>query len=88
MTARVSIEAGISQPWWRWIGSAGKPVSLEHYGASADAKTLFTEFGITAEHAVANAKESLAATKKPARISTASAPEHSHHAGEDDPSSK
>ena len=88
VTARVSIEAGIAQPWWRWIGSAGRPVSLEHYGASADAKTLFTEFGITAEHAVANAKESLAAAKKAASISTASAPEHAHHAGEDDPSSK
>ena len=88
VTARVSIEAGISQPWWRWIGSAGRPVSLEHYGASADAKTLFTEFDITAEHAVANAKESLAATKKPTRISATSAPEHSQHAGQDDPSSK
>ena len=88
VTARVSIEAGISQPWLRWIGSAGRPVSLEHYGASADAKTLFTEFGITAERAVANAKESLAASKKAASINTASAPEHAHHAGQDDPSSK
>ena len=88
VTARVSIEAGIAQPWWRWLGSAGKPVSLEHYGASADANTLFKEFGITAEHAVANAKKSLAAAKKPARISTASTPEQAHHAGADDPSSK
>jgi transketolase len=86
VTARVSIEAGIAQPWWRWIGSAGKPVSLEHYGASADAKILFKEFGITAEHAVANAKESIAATKKPARISTDSTPQQLHHAGDDDPS--
>ena len=49
VTARVSIEAAISQPWWRWLGTHGRPVSLEHYGASADAKTLYKEFGITAE---------------------------------------
>ena len=58
--ARVSVEAGIAQPWWRWIGSAGRPVSIEHYGASADAATLFREFGFTPEHVVAAAKESLA----------------------------
>lgn len=86
--ARVSIEAAIAQPWWRWIGTHGRPVSLEHYGASADFKTLYKEFGITAEAAVANAKESLAAVKAGSGVSTASAPEQSHHAGEDDPSSK
>ena len=37
----------------------GRPVSLEHFGASADAKTLFREFGITADAAVAAAKDSL-----------------------------
>lgn len=60
--ARVSVEAGIAQPWWRWLGSAGRPVSIEHFGASADAATLFREFGFTAEHVIAAAKESLAAT--------------------------
>ena len=59
VTARVSIEAGIAQSWWQWIGSAGRPVSLEHFGASADYKTLFQEFGITAEAAVAAARESI-----------------------------
>ncbi|AEF41873.1 transketolase [Hoyosella subflava] len=59
--ARVSIEAGISQPWWRFTGRLGRTVSLEHYGASADFTTLYREFGITAEAAVAAAKESLAA---------------------------
>ena len=49
VTARVSIEAAIAQPWWRWLGAHGRPVSLEHYGASADFETLFREFGITAE---------------------------------------
>ncbi len=61
VTARVSVEAGVAQPWWRWLGSQGRPVSLEHYGASADAATLFREFGFTPEAVVTAAKESLAA---------------------------
>ncbi|NMR30297.1 transketolase [Crystallibacter degradans] len=58
--ARVSVEAGIAQSWHRLVGDAGRSVSLEHYGASADYKTLFREFGITAEAVVAAARESLA----------------------------
>ena len=69
VTARVSVEAAIAQPWWRWIGSQGRPVSLEHYGASADAATLYKEFGITAEATVAAAKESLAAANTPDTVS-------------------
>jgi transketolase len=64
VTARVSVEAGIAQPWWQWIGSAGRAVSLEHFGASADYRTLFTEFGITAEATVAAALESIAAARR------------------------
>jgi transketolase len=59
--ARVSIEAGVDLSWRRYVGDAGRCVSIEHFGASADYKTLFREFGITAEHAVSAAKESLAA---------------------------
>lgn len=59
--ARVSVEAGIAQSWHRFIGDAGRSVSLEHYGASADYKTLFREFGITEEAVVAAARESIAA---------------------------
>jgi transketolase len=58
--ARVSIEAGISLTWDKIVGSHGRSVSIEHFGASADYKTLFTQFGITTEHAVAAAHESLA----------------------------
>jgi transketolase len=58
--ARVSIEAGIAQGWWKYLGTNGRAVSLEHFGASADAATLFREFGITAEAVVAATKESLA----------------------------
>ena len=58
--ARVSIEAGLSLSWDKIVGDHGRSVSIEHFGASADYKTLFREFGMTTEHAVAAAKESLA----------------------------
>jgi transketolase len=59
--ARVSIEAGVDLTWRGYVGDAGRSVSIEHFGASADYKTLFREFGITTEHAIAAAKDSLAA---------------------------
>ncbi|MEV7973442.1 transketolase [Cellulomonas sp. NPDC089187] len=59
--ARVSVEAGIALSWHKILGEAGRAVSLEHYGASADYETLYREFGITTEAVVAAAKESLAA---------------------------
>ncbi|WP_217376476.1 transketolase [Paenarthrobacter ureafaciens] len=59
--ARVSVEAGLAQGWREFVGDAGRSISLEHFGASADYKRLFTEFGITAEAVAAAAKDSLAA---------------------------
>ncbi|MEL7975081.1 transketolase [Isoptericola sp. F-RaC21] len=61
--ARVSVEAGVAQGWRDVVGDAGRSVSLEHYGASADYQTLYREFGITAEAVAAAAKESLAAVR-------------------------
>ncbi|MGW4551377.1 transketolase [Streptomyces violaceorubidus] len=61
--ARVAVEAGIGLTWHRFVGDAGRIVSLEHFGASADAGTLFTEFGFTSGHVVAAARESLAAAR-------------------------
>jgi transketolase len=61
ITARVSIEAGIALTWAPYLGDAGRSVSIEHYGASADYKTLYEKFGLTSDHAVAAAKESIAA---------------------------
>jgi transketolase len=58
--ARVSVEAGVAQPWIRFTGDAGENVSIEHFGASADYQTLFREFGFTTENVVAAAKRSLA----------------------------
>ncbi|NDD25480.1 MAG: transketolase [Actinobacteria bacterium] len=59
ITARVSVEAGLSLGWAKYIGANGQSVSIEHFGASADYKTLFTKFGITTEAVVAAAKKSL-----------------------------
>ncbi len=61
--ARVSIEAGIAMPWYKFIGDHGVAVSLEHFGASASATTLFKEFGFTVENVVNAAKQSIANSK-------------------------
>jgi transketolase len=61
--ARVAVEAGIGLTWYRFVGDAGRIVSLEHFGASADAKTLFAEYGFTPENVAAAARESLAAAR-------------------------
>ncbi|MGW6693088.1 transketolase [Rhodococcus sp. NPDC054953] len=61
--ARVSVEAGIAMPWWRLLGDAGEAVSIEHFGASADHKTLFREFGFTAENVTAAARRAITAVK-------------------------
>ncbi|MFG2719434.1 transketolase [Streptomyces sp. NPDC048416] len=62
--ARVAVEAGIGLTWHRYVGDAGRIVSLEHFGASADAKVLFKEFGFTADHVAAAARESLEAAAR------------------------
>ncbi len=61
--ARVSIEAGIAMPWWKIVGGFGEIISLEHYGESADAATLFREFGFTAEAVTAAAQRSITNVK-------------------------
>jgi transketolase len=56
VSARVAVEAGIAQSWHKLVGDTGEIVSIEHYGESADDKTLFREFGFTPE-AVVDAAE-------------------------------
>jgi transketolase len=56
---KVSIEVGIAQGWRELIGDSGVAISLEHYGASADAKRLFKEFGFTVENVVAQVKKAI-----------------------------
>jgi transketolase len=62
--ARVAVEAGIGLTWHRFVGNAGRIVSLEHFGASADGKVLFREFGFTADAVAAAARESLEAAAR------------------------
>ncbi|AVZ72358.1 transketolase [Streptomyces lunaelactis] len=62
--ARVAVEAGIGLTWHRFVGDAGRIVSLEHFGASADGKVLFREFGFTADNVAAAARESIEAAAR------------------------
>jgi transketolase len=57
--ARVSVEAGVAQSWHKFVGDDGECVSIEHFGASADYKTLFQQFGFTTEHVVEAGRRSL-----------------------------
>jgi transketolase len=59
VSARVAVEAGIAQCWHQLVGDTGEIVSIEHYGESADAKTLFREFGFTPEAVVDAAERTL-----------------------------
>jgi transketolase len=58
--ARVSVEAGITAPWRLFTGDAGASIGVDHFGASADYKKLYQEFGITAERVAVAARDSLA----------------------------
>jgi transketolase len=59
VSARVAVEAGVAQCWHKLVGDTGEIVSIEHYGESADYKTLFREFGFTHEAVVAAAERAL-----------------------------
>ena len=54
--ARVSIEAGLTMGWRKYVGDSGVSIGIDHYGASADYATLYREFGITTEAVVTAAK--------------------------------
>ena len=60
ISARVSIEAGATTGWWRYVGSHGRVIGIDHFGASADPATLFREAGITVDRIVEAAEHSLA----------------------------
>lgn len=61
VTARVAVEAGVRQGWDHWIGSQGRFVGMNRFGASAPFKVLYEKFGFTLEHVVAEAKAAIAA---------------------------
>ena len=64
INARISIEAGVTFGWERWVGSAGIAMGIDHFGASAPYQTLYEKFGLTAEHVVENANKLMAGTGK------------------------
>jgi transketolase len=59
ITARISIEAGVTFGWERWVGSTGIAMGIDHFGASAPYQTLYEKFGLTPERVVENAKQLL-----------------------------
>lgn len=61
--ARVSIEAGSTLGWRELVGDAGRTIGLNHFGASADYKTLYREFGLTADAVVEAAQASISDAK-------------------------
>jgi transketolase len=54
VTKRVAVEAGVTEGWWKYVGSNGKIVGLDRFGESAPAGALFKEFGFTVENVVKN----------------------------------
>ena len=57
--ARVSIEAGVAQPWYRFIGDSGIAISVEKFGASASGDIMFKEYGFTVENIINAVKKSI-----------------------------
>jgi len=66
VTVRISVEAGTSFGWHKYIGSAGHHIGIDHFGASAPGPKVYEWAGITKENIVKTAKESLACNKKSA----------------------
>jgi transketolase len=88
--ARVSVEAGVAQGWREVVGDAGRCVSLEHYGASADAATLFREFGFTPEAVARAGRDSLKAAAAAPVVAAAveTAPRAARDTGTDVPTNR
>jgi transketolase len=61
--ARVSIEAGITAHWHRYVGDHGVAIGIDHFGASADYQTLYREFGITTDAVIKAAEQVLRGNK-------------------------
>lgn len=59
VTQRVAVEAGVTDGWWKYVGTNGKILGLDRFGESAPAGQLFKEFGFTVENLVSIVKEVL-----------------------------
>ena len=55
-TKRVSIEAGVTDLWWKYLGTDGKALGIDRFGISAPGDVVFKELGMTKDHVVAAAK--------------------------------
>jgi len=63
--ARLAVEPGASMSWWKWVGSDGDVLGLDHFGASAPGTTVLEEFGFTAENITSRAREVLESESRP-----------------------
>jgi transketolase len=59
VTARVAVEAGVTEGWWRFVGTRGRVVGIDRFGESAPAGELFEHFGFTTDNVVAAVKDVL-----------------------------
>jgi transketolase len=59
VTARVAVEAGVTNGWWHYVGPGGRVIGIDCFGQSAPAGELFEHYGFTVNHVVAAAKETL-----------------------------
>ena len=60
VSARVAIEAGVSDGWWRYVGTSGSVIGLDRFGMSAPAEQLFEHFGFSVENVLEVARQKLA----------------------------
>ncbi len=61
---RIAIEAGTTSTWYKYVGEQGRVIGIDHFGASAPYKTLYKEYGLTAENVVKNALEMIRKSKR------------------------
>jgi transketolase len=60
VTARVSVEAGVSDYWYKFVGAAGRRLGVDRFGASAPYKEVYAHFGLTPENVAAAARAVIA----------------------------
>jgi transketolase len=64
VTARVAVEAGTTGLWWRYVGTAGRIIGIDHYGASGKGPEVMKKFGFTADHVERAIHESIGGDDK------------------------
>jgi transketolase len=59
LTRRLAVEAGARQSWWRYVGSAGRVLGIDRFGASGKGAAVFSHFGFTADNIAQQMRELL-----------------------------